>query len=54
MILRNGIGELFPILVEQRFSGGFPVSEMTVDDIRRSFDGRSSANRVMERSSDEN
>ena len=44
MILRNGIGEPIPILVDQRFSGGFPLSEMTVDDFRRSFDGRSSAN----------
>src|SRR5215467_13534415 len=53
MILRNGIGEPIPILVDQRFSGGFPLSEMTVDDFRRSFDGRSSANRGMQRSSDE-
>ena len=45
MILRNGVGEPIPILVDQRFSGGFPLSEMTVDDFRRSFDGRSSANR---------
>ena len=49
MILRNGIGEP-TILVDQRFSGGFPLSEMTVDDFRRSFDGRSSANRGMQRS----
>jgi len=39
MLLRNGIGEPIPILVDQRFSGGFPLSEMTVDDFRRSFDG---------------
>jgi hypothetical protein len=45
MILRNGIGEPIPILVDQRFIGGFPLSEITVDDFRRSFDGRSSANR---------
>ena len=50
MILRNGIGEPIPILVDQRFSGGFPLSEMTVDDFRRSFGGRSSANRGMQRS----
>jgi hypothetical protein len=50
MLLRNGIGEPIPILVDQRFSGGFPLSEMTVDDFRRSFDGRSSANRGMQRS----
>jgi len=49
MILRNGIGEPIPILVDQRFSGGFPLSEMTVDDFRRSFDVRSSANRGMQR-----
>jgi len=54
MILRNGIGEPIPILVDQRFSGGFPSSEMNVDDFRRSFDARSSANRGMQRSSDEN
>jgi hypothetical protein len=54
MILRNGIGEPIPILADQRLSGGFPLSEMTVDDFRRSFDGRSSANRGMQRSSDEN
>jgi hypothetical protein len=28
MILRNGIGEPTPILVDQRFSDGFPLSEM--------------------------
>jgi hypothetical protein len=53
MLLPNGIGEPIPILVDQRFSGGFPLPEMTVDDFRRSFDGRRSANRGMQRSSEE-
>jgi len=49
MLLRNGIGEPIP-KSDQRFSGGFSLSEMTVDDFRRSFDGLSSANRGMQRS----